>query len=282
MHDTELTRFKSIASGIIDSHAHLVKEFFAADQKLVIGNMKAANVQQIINPGIDLKTIPELIELADNHENIYIGLGQHPHQANEWDKSSSEVIEKHIQHPKVVAIGECGLDFYYNNSAKEAQIFVLKEQLKIARKYKKPVIIHCRDAWKELFEILVEGNEPIKGVLHCFTGTAQIVEELKTLGKNVDFYISFSGILTFPKAQDIQAAAKIVDNDKILVETDCPFLAPHPMRGKRNEPAYVWYTAEKLAELRDQPLEDIARFSTNNARNLFGLPVQNVPNNAIN
>lgn len=273
MHNTELTRFQAISSGIIDSHAHLVKEFFADDQQLVIDNMNAANVKQIINPGVDLKSIPELIDLADRHKNIYIGLGLHPHQANEWDKSSCQIIESHINHPKVVAIGECGLDFFYNNSPKEIQISTLKEQLKIAHKYNKPVIIHCRDAWEELFDILANGPKPIKGVLHCFTGSDKVVEQLKELDKDIDFYVSFSGILTFPKAQEIQAAAKVVDDNKLLVETDCPFLAPHPMRGKRNEPAYVWYTAEKLAELRNQTLEEIAALCTQNAQRLFGLDV---------
>jgi TatD DNase family protein len=271
MHDQELARFQGIPSGIVDSHAHLVKEFFAEDQKLIIANMKAANVRQIINPGIDLKTIPELIELADNNDNIYLGIGLHPHQANEWDEFSVKTIENYINHPKVVAIGECGLDFYYNNSPKEAQIFALKEQLRLARQFSKPVIIHCRDAWNELFEILAENTEPIRGVLHCFTGNTEVISRLNQLGRHVDFYVSFSGILTFPKAQDIQAAAKIVDDNKLLVETDCPFLAPLPVRGKRNEPAYVWYTAEKLAELRNQSLATIAALCTTNAQKLFGL-----------
>ncbi len=271
MHDIGLTRFQGIGSGIIDSHAHLVKEFFAEDQKLVIENMKRFNVTQIINPGIDLKTIPELIELADNNENIYLGIGLHPHQANEWDELSAKTIEKYISHPKVVAIGECGLDLYYNNSPKEAQMFALREQLRLARQFGKPVIIHCRDAWNELFEILAENSEPIRGVLHCFTGNIDVISRLKQAGQHVDFSISFSGIVTFPKSQDLQAAAKIVDDNKLLVETDCPFLAPLPVRGKRNEPAYVWYTAEKLAELRNQPLADVAALCTANAQRLFGL-----------
>ncbi len=271
MHDTDLARFQDISSGIIDSHAHLVKEFFADDQEMVIKNMEAVNVRQIINPGIDLTSIPELIDLAEQNSNIYIGVGLHPHQANEWDNSSSEIIESYINHPKVVAIGECGLDFFYNNSPKESQIHALKEQLKIARRFDKPVIIHCRDAWDELFEILGQSNEPLRGVLHCFTGNPEIINRLKKLSKHIDFYVSFSGILTFPKSQEIQEAAKLVDDNKILVETDCPFLAPLPVRGKRNEPAYVWYTAEKLAQLRNQSLADIASFCKNNAQKLFSL-----------
>lgn len=272
MHDTELTRFQGITSGIIDTHAHLMKEFFAEDQKSVIDNMNAANVRLIVNPGIDLKNIPELISLAEQHENIYLGIGLHPHQANEWDKSSTKTIEKYLNHAKVVAIGECGLDFHYNNSPKDVQIFALQEQLKIAHQFNKPVIIHCRDAWDDLFILLNEGPKPIRGVLHCFTGNEEIIRRLEKLDDQIDFYVSFSGILTFPKAQDIQAAAKIVNEKKLLVETDCPFLAPLPVRGKRNEPAYVWYTAEKLASLRGQSLEEIASLCSQNAKRLFALP----------
>ncbi len=272
MRDTDMTRFQGIGAGIIDSHAHLVKEFFAEDQQSVITNMEAANVKQIVNPGVDLKSIPELLDLADRYKNIYVGLGLHPHQANEWDDTSWQIIEKQILHPKVVAIGECGLDFYYNNSPKEIQVSVLKEQIKLAHQFNKPVIIHCRDAWDDLFDILAKGPKPLKGVLHCFTGNTEIVSRFKTLVPEIDFYVSFSGILTFPKSQDIQEAAKIVDDNKLLVETDCPFLAPHPVRGKRNEPAYVWYTAEKLAQLRQQTIEHIANLCSKNAQRLFGLP----------
>jgi TatD DNase family protein len=271
MHDTGLTRFQNLDTQIIDSHAHIIKEFFAEDQKAIVNNMEMANVSKIINPGIDLKTIPELIELANTYDNVYIGIGLHPHQANEWNKFSAETIESYINHPKVVAIGECGLDFYYNNSPKEEQIFALKEQIKLARKFDKPVIIHCRDAWNELFEILSESKEHLSGVLHCFTGNTEVIKRLKQIGAHIDFYVSFSGILTFPKSQDIQEAAKIVENNKLLVETDCPFLAPLPVRGKRNEPAYVWYTAEKLAELRNQSLSEIANLCVENTIRLFNL-----------
>ena len=271
MHNTDLARFQDIKCGIIDSHAHLVKEFFADDQTTVIKNMEAVNVRQVINPGIDLRSIPELIDLAEHNGNVYIGLGLHPHQSHEWDETSTKIIESYIKHPKIVAIGECGLDFFYNNSPKESQIYAFKEQIKIARRFNKPVIIHCRDAWDELFDILTESDEPLRGVLHCFTGGPEIINRLAQLGKHMDFYVSFSGILTFPKATDIQAAAKIVDNNKLLVETDCPFLAPLPVRGKRNEPAYVWYTVEKLAQLRNQPLADMAALCTSNAQRLFSL-----------
>lgn len=268
MDQTELTKFLEISSGIIDSHAHLQKEFYADEQEIVINRMSAANVRQIVNPGVDLKSIPELIELAQRHDNIFIGLGLHPHQASEWDETAEKLIKDFITHDKVVAVGECGLDFFYNNSPPEKQIFALQAQLKIARQFNKPVIIHCRDAWDELLCVLNEEGQDIKGVLHCFTGDPAIVNRFK----DFNFYISFSGILTFPKAVAIQEAAKVVDKDRLLVETDCPFLAPQPMRGKRNEPAYVWFVAEKLAELRGQSLSEIASLACKNAQRLFSLP----------
>ncbi len=263
-----LERFKNISGGIIDSHAHLLKEFYEQERDLVIERMMAMNVRQIISPGIDMKSIPELIDLAQRYDNIFIGIGLHPHQANEWDEAACATMKDHITHNKVVAVGECGLDFFYNNSPPAQQILAFKEQLKIARQFNKPVIIHCRDAWEELLTILDGEGKGMKGVLHCFTGDERIVERLRKL-VDFDAYISFSGIVTFPKATGVQAAAKIVDDDKILVETDCPFLAPQAVRGQRNEPAYVWFVAEKLAQLREQTLAEIASLSAINARRLF-------------
>ncbi len=268
MDKIDWNKFLSINSGIIDSHAHLQKEFYADEQEIIIDNMIAANVRQIVNPGVDLKSIPELIDLAQRHNNIFIGLGLHPHQASEWDESAEKLIKNFITNDRVVAVGECGLDFFYNNSPREKQIFALQEQLKIARQFNKPVIIHCRDAWDELLTILTEHGEEVRGVLHCFTGDQSIVNRFRRF----NFYISFSGILTFSRSTAIQEAAKIVDENRLLVETDCPFLAPHPLRGQRNEPAYVWFVAEKLAQLRNQSLAEIAAVSSRNARQLFALP----------
>jgi TatD DNase family protein len=260
--------YTSIKSGIVDSHAHVVSQYFPEDQQSVIERSLKANVRQIVNPGVDVDSIPELISLSEKHDHIYIGVGVHPHEADTWTQAAEAAIRKACQHPKVVAIGECGLDFYYKNSSEQAQLHAFIKQIQIAKDFGKPLIIHCRDAFDQLKEILKAEAKGVRGVLHCFTGSPTT---LSALGE-FDFYVSFSGIVTFPNAKDIQAAAPLVKQERLLVETDCPFLAPQKMRGKRNEPAFVWMVAEKLAELRSVSLDEIARTCSKNARELFGLP----------
>ena len=187
-------------------------------------------------------------ELASKFDQIFIALGQHPHDAKDWQDSYSGKIESSLQHEKVVAVGECGLDFYYNNSEKSKQIEVFHEQIKIAKKANVPVIVHCRDAWEEAIELLSsEKDDNLKGVFHCFTGGPELIDRINEL----DFYVSYSGIVTFKNAVPIQESVPLVPENRILAETDCPFLAPQKMRGKRNEPSFVWWTVEKLAELKD-------------------------------
>lgn len=277
------SNYKEISVGIVDSHAHLLLEYCAdiskekgdksvaqleEDQRQVIQRSLAANVKQIVNPGVDIQSIPELLALAEQHQQIYVGVGLHPHQAKEWTDDSERLLRKAGQHPKVVAIGECGLDFHYNNSSREAQYHALERQMIIARELNKPLIIHCRDAFDELKALLTEHGNGLRGVLHCFTGSPAVLSSLAEF----DLYVSFSGIVTFPNAKEIQAAAALVKKDRLLVETDCPFLAPQKVRGQKNEPAYVWMVAEKVAELRSSSLSEIAKICSENARSLFGLP----------
>jgi TatD DNase family protein len=212
--------------------------------------------------------MPELLALADKYNHIYIGLGVHPHEAHKWTNAMEERLRQACLHPKVVAIGECGLDFYYNNSSPESQFHALKRQIQIAKDFGKPLIIHCRDAFDQLKELLRGEEFKQKCVLHCFTGSPATLDDMAEF----DCYISFSGIVTFPNAKDIQAAATLVASERLLVETDCPFLAPQKVRGKRNEPANVWMVAEKLAELRAASLDEIADTCSKNARRLFNLP----------
>jgi TatD DNase family protein len=163
-------------------------------------------------------------------------------------------------------VGECGLDYYYNNSSRDEQLLCFSEQIDLAVAHDLPIIVHCRDAWEDAFELLTKhGQGKLRGVFHCFTGGPQHLAAIHKL----DFYVSFSGILTYSSAKEIQAAAPLVKEDRILVETDCPFLAPQKMRGKRNEPSYVWFTAEKLAALRDIELAELAPILSTNTRNLF-------------
>jgi TatD DNase family protein len=257
-----------IPSGIIDSHAHVVREFFSEDQQEVIERAFASNVKQLINPGINGDSIAELCELTEKYQEIYMAVGLHPHEASAWSDELKGRFKVALKYSKVVAIGECGLDFYYNNSEPAAQVAALHGQIELAIEFSKPLIIHCRDAWNEIAEIFDQYPGALKGVFHCFTGDPKTVEMLDKYG----FYTSFSGIVTFPKAKELQEAAKLVPQDRLMVETDCPFLAPQPVRGKRNEPSYVWHVAEKLAELRGTTVSEIAAICSLNTRKLFGLP----------
>jgi TatD DNase family protein len=254
---------------IIDSHAHLDWESFSTDRDEVIQRAFAAGVVQMVQAGVYLHAIPDMLALAELYENIFIGVGLHPHEAKSWDDRSQSQIEKACAHPKVVGIGECGLDFHYNHSDRDVQLAVFAHQVELARELRKPLIIHTRNAWDETFEILAKhGRGDVRGVFHCFTGGPEVIPQIREL----DFYVSFSGIVTFPKATDIQAACPLVPGDRVLVETDCPYLAPQGMRGKRNEPANVWLVADKVAQLRGVSRDDLATTTSENARRLFGLP----------
>ncbi|HEY9788037.1 MAG TPA: TatD family hydrolase [Candidatus Obscuribacterales bacterium] len=264
-----ITRHQHDGLTIIDSHAHVVAEYYAHEREEVIQRAFDSGVAQIVNPGVVIETIPELIELSERYGNLYIGVGLHPHDAKNWTDESLNKLKEAAENTKVVAIGECGLDFYYQNSDPSGQMAVFREHIKLALDTDKPIIVHCRDAWQEAITLLKEeGRGELRGVFHCFTGDSSVLPEIEELG----FYVSFSGIVTFPNAKSLQAAAPLVKNDRLLVETDCPYLAPQKVRGKRNEPSYVWYVAEKLAELRSTTLQEIATVTTNNARTLFRLP----------
>ncbi len=256
------------SNGIIDSHAHVVKEYFKDDQDEVIDRAHDLGVTTLINPSVVVDDIPELRELSRKHEWIYVAAGQHPHEAKHWTADSSDIVGEALKEPKFVAVGECGLDFYYNNSDHESQMRVFREQIRLARTYNKALIVHCRDAWEEAIDAIAsEGQGEVRGVLHCFTGNPSLMDDIRKL----DLYVSYSGIVTFPNAKDIQATVPMVASNRILVETDCPFLAPQKMRGKRNEPSFVWWTADKLATLRGCSLDEVAENATANARELFQL-----------
>ncbi len=262
------TNLPSSPAGIIDSHAHVVKEFFKDDQTEVIDRAFESGIKHMVNPAVVVDDINELVEIRSRHSNISIAAGQHPHEAKHFDVDMKDRLKDAVEKLDVVAIGECGLDFHYNNSDRESQLSAFREQVRMAREYDKPVIVHCRDAWDDVFEILTtEGKGDVRGVFHCFTGGPEVLPEISRLG----FYVSFSGIVTFPNAKGIQAAAPLVPSDRILVETDCPFLAPQKMRGRRNEPAFVWLVAEKLAALRNISLDEVATQATENATTLFSL-----------
>lgn len=256
----------------IDSHAHLDGPEFDPDRNEVIQRARDAGVNTILNIGTGdphSRSLERALELANEHEDIYVAIGTHPHDARLFDDKANENIKQLInRNVKVVAWGEIGLDFYYDNSPRDVQKEVFRRQLQSAREVRLPVIIHTRDAEEETVDILMRewGNSSLPGVMHCFSGSLKLAEAVLDLG----FAISFSGIVTFKKADALREVAKSVPLDRILIETDCPYLSPVPFRGKRNEPAYVVEVARCLSELHGVPLEEIAEITTSNFRRIFG------------
>lgn len=196
---------------------------------------------------------------------MYSSVGIHPHEANKWKNECKDIIINYSKHEKVIAIGETGLDFYYNYSSKEAQTHAFKEQIKIAKEVSLPLIIHCRDAFYEALDILRSEGPGLQGVFHCYTGNLENAKEAIKLG----FYISWSGILTFRGANDLRTIAKEISLEKILIETDCPYLTPAPYRGKCNEPKYVRFVAEELARIHNVSIDEVGKITTENTKKLF-------------
>lgn len=252
----------------IDSHAHLTMEHFDADREEVIERARGAGIEAIIVVGTDVASSLAAIELAARHPQLSPTAGIHPHDAEGVEEASWARLEELARRPEVVAVGETGLDYFKAYAPLEAQRQALRRQLCLAREVRKPVVIHCRDAGDDLLAILREEHaEECGGVMHCFSGAQALAEACLELG----FYISFAGQLTFANAESLRGVAKALPVDRLMVETDCPYLAPAPRRGKRNEPSFVPHTAARLAELQGLTIADIARITTSNARRLFRL-----------
>ncbi len=257
---------------LIDTHVHLNFDVFQADLDALQERWQKAEVAHLVHSCVAPQEFPQIQALANRFAELSFAVGLHPLDANQWTAEMGDEIRSYAQSDsRVVAIGEIGLDFYKADNA-AWQKEVLGSQLKIAHQLGKPVIIHCRDAAETLRDILQQFRQDqgqIKGVMHCWSGSPQETQWFLELG----FYISFSGIVTFKNAETVQKSAQIVPSDRLLIETDCPFLAPTPKRGKRNEPSFVRYVAEFLAELRRVPLESLAQQTTENACRLFQLDV---------
>ncbi len=255
---------------LIDTHCHIADPAFDADRDAVIARALASDVQKMIVIGTDLESSQRAIALAEKYPFIFATVGLHPHDAKALNDSLLETFDQMADHPKVVGLGEMGFDLYYNHSTREEQRQAFIEQIRLAKKKQLPLVIHTRDAWQETFDLFKEEQvqehaETVGAVLHCFTGN----QETANLGLQFGCYISFSGIMTFKKASEVQEAATTVDLDKIVVETDAPYLAPQGFRGKRNEPAYVSAIVQKLSELRGMAVSDLATMTTKNAERLF-------------
>lgn len=251
---------------LIDTHCHLNHEQFQADLPEVIERALAAGVERMVVVGFDLPSSEEAVRLADCFPSLYASIGVHPHEAQTYDVTVEERLMALSKHPKVVAIGEIGLDYHYDFSPRHDQKTAFRAQLALASAVALPVIIHCREAYPNVLDELAQaGVEKTGGVMHCWTGTASEAEQ--ALG--LELSLGFGGVLTFKNADALREIAASMPLSRILVETDAPYLAPAPYRGKRNEPAYTRLVAEKLAQVRAVSLEEIESETTMNARKLF-------------
>jgi TatD DNase family protein len=253
---------------LIDSHAHLDMEDFDADRDLIIKRALEGGVARIVTIGIDLSSSIKAIEIARKYEFIYATVGYHPHNANEADVKDLEKLRALASEPKVVAWGEIGLDFFRRHSPPDQQVKAFERQLDIAFEQDLPVILHDRNAHTDLLGILRKRNRLYRGVIHCFSGNYDLAMAFIEMG----FHISFPGTVTYKNAVDTQTTASRIPLERLLVETDCPYLTPVPFRGKRNEPLYVKHTAEKIARLREMELDQLAEATSANTIRLFNLP----------
>lgn len=256
----------------VDSHCHIDGEAFDHDRAETIGRAKRAGVKAMLTVGTGNPHNGEIrraVRVAEQFENVFAAVGVHPHDAKLYDEPAENLLIDLVKSSeKVVAWGEIGLDFYYDHSPREVQIEAFKRQIKIARQLDLPIIIHSREANDETVGILTEecSHKNFRGgVMHCFGGTAEMAEKLMNIG----FLISFAGNVTFKKAENLREAARVVPLDKLLIETDCPFLAPLPVRGKRNEPSFVVHTANFLANFYGVEIEKLANQTTRNFSELF-------------
>lgn len=254
---------------LIDTHAHLDSARFDNDRELVLERAKEAGVERILNVGFNRETIPSTISLAEAHDSIYAIVGWHPVDSIDMQPQDLDWIRELSSHPKVVAIGEIGLDYHWDTSPKDVQHRVFREQIRLAKEVNKPIVIHNRDAHEDIVRILKEERaDEVGGVMHCFSGSWETAK----LCLDMNFYISFGGPVTFKNARVPKEVMERVPIDRILIETDAPYLAPHPYRGKRNESAYVRMVAEAAAEIKGITLEEIAKITTRNAELCFRLP----------
>lgn len=265
---------------IIDSHAHLEFEQFNEDRAAMLGRARAAGVEKIlaIGSGTGPQQLDAAIPFAEQNDWIYATVGIHPHEAKEATEEHYAQLEKLARHRRVIAWGEMGLDYYYDHSPRDVQQQVFRRQLELARTAKLPIVIHCRDAWDDCLAIMEEDWKPtgLGGIFHCFTGTWSEAKR----GLDMGFVVSFAGNVTYPKMQHVRDVARALPADKILTETDSPFLSPQGRRGKRNEPAYVVEVAKELGSVRNLSQEEMAAVAAENFERFFGLPVRAAESNA--
>jgi TatD DNase family protein len=252
----------------IDTHAHLELEDFDDDRADVVARAADAGIDYIITVGTTLADCRKAIGLAHRYPSIYAAIGIHPHEAKGVDEETFDQMKIMARDEKVVAWGEIGLDFYRNRSPKEIQIRRFQEQLDMAAEVGLPFIIHDREAHGETLAMLKGWKGKRKGVIHCFSGDVAMAQTCLDMG----FYISIAGPVTYPKSERLQEVVREVPLERLLLETDAPFLTPHPHRGKRNESAYVVHTARQVAAIKKIPIEEVGRITSGNAKTLFHIP----------
>jgi len=251
---------------MIDSHCHLDHEPLKSDLSNIIKRSKDVGIEKLLTISTSIESFQKIKDIINEDEIIFGTIGIHPHETDNNEISIDYIVKNFEENPKIIGIGETGLDFYYNNSDKEKQIKSFKKHIEASIKTNSPLIVHSRNAEDETFEILNKyQGEKLKILMHCFTGSKNFAEKLLKLNA----FFSASGIITFKNSMDLQETFKILPLEKILIETDSPYLAPVPNRGKKNEPSFLSYTAQKLADIKDLSKQEITKITTKNFNNLF-------------
>ena len=255
-----------MANKFIDSHAHLDDKRFDSDRDELIKSLYDNGIEVVLNPGADLKTSKNALLLAEKYSFIYAAVGCHPHDTKYMNDDTMNIFKEMAKSNKVIAIGEIGLDYYYDNSDRDTQRKWFREQIRLAKELDLPYIVHDRDAHEDILNIMKEEHyDGARGILHCYSGSVELSREFIKLG----FYISLAGPVTFAKARVPKLVAKETPFDKLLIETDSPYLTPEPFRGKRNEPKYVRYVAEEIAKIRNVSIDEVAERTKENFKTLF-------------
>ena len=257
-----------MANKFVDSHAHLDDNIFNKDRDILINSLHENDVEIVLNPGADLESSKNAVKIAEKYPFIYAAVGCHPHDTKYMNDETMNIFRNLAKSNKVIGIGEIGLDYYYDNSDREVQRKWFREQIRLAKELNLPYIVHDRDAHEDVLRIMKEEHyDGVRGILHCYSGSVEMSREFIKLG----FYISLAGPVTFNKARVPKLVAMEVPIDKLLIETDSPYLTPEPFRGKRNEPKYVRYVAEEIAKIRNISVDEVAEKTKENFKTLFNL-----------
>ena len=255
--------------GIFDSHVHLDDERYNDDREELIQALPGLGVKRVVNIGADMKTSENTVDLANKYDYIFGAVGVHPHDSIEMlDEDIDTLAKMYNDNKKIVAIGEIGLDYYYDSSPRDVQRKRFSDQMALAKDLSAPVVLHIRDAYEDALEIMkFYGKMPKNGVVHCFSGSVEFAREVLKLG----YKVGIGGVLTFSNAKKLVSVAQEVSMDDILIETDCPYMAPTPFRGQRNDPSKVLYVARKLSELKGISEDEVIKITWNNANSFFGI-----------